>query len=358
MPETTDPTQEPVGSIQAVAPAQAPLGAVRGHDPGRIALVLIAIVLLIGVVTYLGPILKPFLLAVFLYFSTRAAAGFLIRRRCPPLLAYVILFVGGSVAAAVIGVMAYGEVLAFREGWPRYQQRILALVERMPGEARQPLSELYNRASREVFEYVFERGIGLVELLGITFFYLLFILLGAARLPERVRRAFPGGQGDRIVSVAGKIGAGMEQFMRVKTVVSLGMGVSGGLIAYAFGLRGWLLWGLLFFALNYVTYVGSIAACVPPMVLGFLELSSPLAAIALAALIVLNRVVWIDYLEVKMAGRHLNVDSILLFLWLAYWGWTWGVLGLILSFPMITGVKIVLEHLEATRGWAVLMSEE
>jgi predicted PurR-regulated permease PerM len=59
-----------------------------------------------------------------------------------------------------------------------------------------------------------------------------------------------------------------------------------------------------------------------------------------------------------MAGRHLNIDSILLFLWLAYWGWVWGVIGLILAFPMITSLKIVLEHLESTRGWAVLMSEE
>jgi hypothetical protein len=34
------------------------------------------------------------------------------------------------------------------------------------------------------------------------------------------------------------------------------------------------------------------------------------------------------------------------------------VLGLILAFPMLTSLKIVLEHLESTRGWAVLMSEE
>jgi predicted PurR-regulated permease PerM len=78
----------------------------------------------------------------------------------------------------------------------------------------------------------------------------------------------------------------------------------------------------------------------------------------LAGLILLNRFVWIDYIEVRMSGKHLNIDSILLFLWLAYWGWVWGVVGLILAFPMVTSLKIVLEHLESTRGWAVLMSEE
>ncbi len=107
-----------------------------------------------------------------------------------------------------------------------------------------------------------------------------------------------------------------------------------------------------------ITYIGSILACVPPVVLAYLDLDSPIAATALAALVVLNRFVWIDYIEIRMSGKHLNIDSILLFLWLAYWGWVWGVIGLILAFPMITSMKIVLEHLESTRGWAVLMSEE
>jgi hypothetical protein len=34
------------------------------------------------------------------------------------------------------------------------------------------------------------------------------------------------------------------------------------------------------------------------------------------------------------------------------------VVGLILAVPMITSLKIVLEHLEGGRGWALLMSEE
>jgi hypothetical protein len=34
------------------------------------------------------------------------------------------------------------------------------------------------------------------------------------------------------------------------------------------------------------------------------------------------------------------------------------VVGLVLAFPMVTGLKIVLENLEATKGWAVLMSDE
>jgi predicted PurR-regulated permease PerM len=220
------------------------------------------------------------------------------------------------------------------------------------------LSDLFTVSSREAFQYFFGQGLGLVELLTMTFFYLLFILLGAGRIMRRVRRAFPGGRGEQVVAVVEKIGVGMERFMRVKTVVSLGLGASSAAILYLFGLRGWLLWGILFFVLNYVTYIGSIAACVPPVLLAFLDLDRPVASVALAALVVLNRVVWVDFVETRLAGRHLHIDSILLLLWLAYWGWVWGVVGLVLVFPMVTSLKIILESVEATKGWAVLMSDE
>jgi len=330
----------------------------HGHTPSGVAVVLIAIVVMVGVITYLGPILKPFLVAVFLYFSTKAAAGFLIRRRFPPLLAYLTLFVLSLIAATALTLLVYDEALSLQIAWPRYHQRILAFIGRAPGEASRPLGELFTTSSREVFKYVFGQGLGILELLIMTFFYLLFILLGAGRLQERVRRAFPDGRGDHVVDVAQKIGTGIERFMKVKTLVSIGMGVCAAGIMYVFGLEGWLLWAVLFFALNYITYIGSIIACVPPVILAYLDLSGPLAATALAILVILNRLVWIDYLEIKMAGRHLNIDSVLLFLWLAYWGWVWGVVGLILAFPMVASLKIVLENLEVTKGWALLMSEE
>jgi predicted PurR-regulated permease PerM len=348
--------EEAGGLVPLAAPAGP--GTAGGPDPARVALLLLAVVVLGGAVTYLGPILKPFLVAVFLYFSTRAAAGFLIRWRIPASLAYLLLFATGSAAVVALTLLAYGEAMAFRAEWPRYQQRILALIGRAPAEASRPLAEVFSLSSKEVFKQVFERGLGVIELLTMTFFYLLFILVGAGRLARRVQRAFPAGRAEHILSVAGKIGTGMERFMKVKTLVSVGLGLSAGVLLYLFGLQGWLLWGILFFALNYITYLGSIVACVPPILLAYLDLDSPVTATILAVLVVLNRFVWIDYVEIKMAGRHLNIDSILLFLWLAYWGWVWGVIGLILAFPMITSLKIVLEHLESTRGWAVLMSEE
>jgi predicted PurR-regulated permease PerM len=81
-------------------------------------------------------------------------------------------------------------------------------------------------------------------------------------------------------------------------------------------------------------------------------------ATVLAVLIVVNRVFWIDFLELRLSGKQLNLDPTLLFLWLSYWGWAWGILGLILAYPMMAAVKISLRHLGDAHGWAEMLSDE
>jgi AI-2 transport protein TqsA len=332
----------------------------RGRPaPETVALIVLAVVAVGGVITYLGPILKPFLIAVFLFYATRSAAQALIRRGFPTWLAYLSLFVAAVSVMIVLTLFVYSEALDLREDWEkRYYPRIHAFIGKEDTGLGHSLEEILKDSSRDVFAYIYHAGMGSLEQLIMTFFYLLFLLLGASKLPGRVQRAFAGEGAERILTIGQRISTGMEQFMKVKTLVSIGMGASAAALMAVFGLEHWVLWGFLFFALNYITYIGSIAACVPPIVLAFLEMNSTVAATALAVLIVLNRFLWIDYIEIRLSGKQLNIDSVLLFLWLAYWGWAWGVLGLILAYPMLVSLKIVLEHVEASKGWAVLMSEE
>jgi predicted PurR-regulated permease PerM len=338
-------------------PEGPPPPAEKPAEAGTVALVILAVLAGAAVVTWLGPILRPLLLAIFIFFAVRSAAAPLLRWHFPPWLAYLTLSALTLVAAFTISLFVYGQAMAFRDRWPQYQERVLSIIPHK-GEAAPTLRELFKVSTHDIFSFVFEQSMYFVELICMTFFYLLFLILGSRKLPARIQRAFPGEVGERSLKIGERISEGMESFMRIKTLVSLGLGFSTAVLMYLFDLPQWLLWGFLFFALNYITYIGSIAACAPPIVMAFLEFPSPLQATILSVLIVGLRFLWIDWIEIRWSGKHLNIDSALLFLWLAYWGWVWGVLGLILAYPSIVAVKIVLEHLPNTKGWAVLMSED
>jgi predicted PurR-regulated permease PerM len=223
---------------------------------------------------------------------------------------------------------------------------------------RTTLTELFRISSQDVLDYVFSHGLYVAELFVVVFCYLVFLFLGSQKLKARVLRAFPGERGSRLVAIGEGITESMERFMVVKTAAGLGMAVSAGMIMYLFGLDHWMLWAFLFFVANYITYIGSMAACIPPLVMAYLDLDNAAMATLLSALIVLNRVFWIDFFELRMSGKQLNLDPTLLFLWLSYWGWAWGILGLILAYPMMAALRITLEHLGGLQGWALLLSDE
>ncbi len=345
---------------------------------GDAALVVIAVVVAGAAVTHLGPVLQPFLVALFLFYATRFGVKTLSGLGMRPLTAYATLVGLILITSVLLGQFVYREAVSFRSSWPRYEDRIGDIITRFggplagavvgdvppvadaegaSGRLRTSLSDLFRISSRDVLNFVFAKGIDAAELIVLVFCYLVFLFVGSRKFEARVQRAFPDERGTRLLAVGEGISASMERFMMVKTVIGIGMGISAGVIMWRFGLDHWPLWAFLFFAANYITSIGSWAACAPPIVLAALDIGS-LSAAVLAALIVVNRVLWIDFLELKLSGKQLNLDPTLLFLWLSYWGWAWGILGLILAYPMMAAVKISLHHLGDARGWAEMLSDE
>jgi predicted PurR-regulated permease PerM len=398
--------------------SQSPARDARVASAGTAALVALAVLAFGAAATVMGPVLQPFLVALFLFHATQFGAKSFARLGMQPWTAYPALIGVTLIFSILTAQFVYREADVFRKTWPRYEERIAgymsawwptfasqsqpaagaaqaaaapagvtpaADLEPLPEQTkdllettddtvekpalaeagravvrpvRTTLTEFFRITSQDVLDYVFSHGLHVAELFVVVFCYLVFLFLGSRKLKARVLRAFPGERGGRLVAIGEGITESMEQFMVVKTATGVGMAVSAGMIMYLFGLDHWMLWAFLFFAANYITYIGSMAACVPPLAMAYLDLDNAAMATLLSTLIVLNRVFWIDFFELRMSGKQLNLDPTLLFLWLSYWGWAWGILGLILAYPMLAAVRITLEHLGGLHGWALLLSDE
>ena len=453
------------------------------------ATTLLAIVGCGAAFTVLGPVLRPFLLAIFAFYAVQSAAKGLARLGLGLTAAYISLISLAGIAAILLGQLVYRESGVFLGKWPRYEQRIEVLIDTWPllggirpapsepndrpkaaadetpqaasraepaqaeaarekatlekpsgttqpppprparaaestlkaetesgptsapeskpeaapeagheaepeaasqtaSDAQEPappqpgpkaepaggaakpappsplaaarrslLKDFVAGGAKDLIDYVFRHSLDMAELLILVLVYTIFLSLGRHQLQARVLRAFPGDRGRRLLAIGDEIGTSMEKFMTVKTLVGAGMAASAAAILLWFRVDHWLLWTCLFFVANYVTYIGSIAACVPPIVIAFLDLPNPATASGVALLLIVNRLVWIDFVEVRLAGRELSLDPVLVFLWLAYWGWVWGILGLLLAYPMLAAVKIVLSQVEGWEGWAILMGD-
>jgi predicted PurR-regulated permease PerM len=125
---------------------------------------------------------------------------------------------------------------------------------------------------------------------------------------------------------------------------------------YALGVPGWFLWSALTFMLNFVPYIGSLFALIPPAFLALLLLD-PTVSITLIIILVVNQQIWGQFIENKMFGSSLDISPVVLLLVTAFWFWLWGIMGMVLAVPMAVIAKIILGKIPETRPISILLSE-
>jgi predicted PurR-regulated permease PerM len=189
-------------------------------------------------------------------------------------------------------------------------------------------------------------------------FVTLFLLLEGEMLAKKGRAIFgPSTESQaRVTRAIGEMAEAVRKYLVWRTIVNLGLAVVCGLVyKYAFKLDQWYLWAILTAVLNYVPYIGTIAAGVPP----FAELlinGRPDAA--LGAMIFYGCVVTVEgYLIVPwVMGRSMDLNATTVMLACLFWHLLWGVAGLFLAMPLMAGLKAICMHVEDWNAWGQLMS--
>ena len=95
----------------------------------------------------------------------------------------------------------------------------------------------------------------------------------------------------------------------------------------------------------------------PPVLLALLTGGLPSALLVGGGYIVINVIIG-NVVEPRIMGEGLGLSTLVVFLSLVLWGWLLGPVGMLLSIPLTTTLKIVLETREETRPMALLLGSE
>jgi len=151
--------------------------------------------------------------------------------------------------------------------------------------------------------------------------------------------------------------ASVNNYIAIKTMVSLATGFVVSTMLWAFGLDFYLLWGVLAFLLNYIPNIGSIIAAVPAVTLAMLQLGIGEAGFIGLGYITINMVMG-NIIEPRYLGKGLGLSTLVVFLSLIFWGWLLGTVGMLLSVPLTMIVKIGFENSPEGKWLAILLSDE
>ncbi|MDA7845735.1 AI-2E family transporter [Euryarchaeota archaeon] len=341
--------------------------------------VLIIVTLAVVWLILLKGVLQPFFIALGIYFVLKPGSDYLSTNGFPVILSYLTMVMLTLLVVSSATLFAYHQAAEVIEDEDKMEDYNNLLEERWYDLKSTPListafedeqamnntlvEDLASWGVLENDQQLSDAAVGMLSGVGsllatsvTVMFFLIFIIFEASLLPGRIERAWPGGASDRVQIVRSKIEASVNTYIVVKTGVGFGTALCAGLVMLFFGIDLWFTWALLTFLLNYVPYIGSLIATLPPIVLGLILLE-PASLTLLILLLLTNQQLWGQIIETRWAGRALDLSPVVLLLVTAISFAGWGILGMILAVPFAVIVKIVLENIEATRPISILLSE-
>lgn len=385
------------------------------------AMSLLILVLLFVILRELSFILRPFLVAVFVCYLIIPAHRWLVAHKLPSMTSYVIIIGAVMSVMFVAGNMLYRGLSEMTRELPKYviefesranaalddfnekidrltrkhrddmededgaQTRPLApdaeeLAESPPAQepatlpavvTTSPTTDVLDEEQppRPYLQIISPERIGswgrstLQTFLGfftgtmVIILYMIFLLAEAASFEKRLNAAFGRDRADRAMSVVRTINSAISRYISVKTLVSALIGIISGTVLALFGVKFALMWGILTFFANFIPYIGSLAAVSMPIGLSYVQFSDPWTTIIIGVILITAQVVTGNVLEPVMVGHRLGVSPLLILLSLAFWGFLWGIPGMILSAPLAVTIKIVMENIGPTRNVAKLFSD-
>jgi AI-2 transport protein TqsA len=306
------------------------------------------------------------LIAVLLAYIMDPLLAVFRRLRLPLMLSILITALVFLSAFTGFGIIFYQSMLEFAREVPVYQNKLMSMLNdlfsRLPlatGEQIKTnvMQELRNIRLASLALSAAGSIAGFISSFFIVFVYAILFLIGKYTLTRKLLRSFPRPSAKRIVLILRRIDADLREYIGIKTLMSLFVGVGSGIILVLFGTEFAIILGFLTFLLNFIPYLGSaIAVALPPLIV-LVQTQSLARIFWLVVCLVLMQNLIAQLVEPKTVGRRLNLSIVVVFFTLLFWGWLWGAPGVLLAIPMTTSLKIVMENIPAFRPIALLLEK-
>jgi predicted PurR-regulated permease PerM len=370
--------------------SQAPPVAGVPVDLRTIALVAIAAVGIILLLHYARLLLIPIVVGILLSYILEPAVRSLAKRHVPRFIgaAVVLGLLCGGVGAAfytlsddalgiVESVPDAARRLADRIRWQRRHQdgalqkvtRAATELEQAAQAAAQPAAGVSGVQKVQVVqppfsarEYLWSGGTGAMWFLGQTamVLFLVYFLLVMGDLYKRklVKIAGPTLTKRKVtVQIMDEINAQISSFLRVTVLTSAIVAVATGAALWWFGVRNYVVWGLLAGLLNSIPYLGPVLVTGGLGVVAFLQFADlwRTTYVCAAALAITSLEGWL--LTPALMSRAARMNPVAIFVGLLFWSWVWGVWGTILAVPMLMTLKAICDRVEDLRPIGELLGE-
>jgi predicted PurR-regulated permease PerM len=160
----------------------------------------------------------------------------------------------------------------------------------------------------------------------------------------------------RAVSIATEIETNVSRYLLTVTLINIGLGFAVGTAAGLLGLPNPIMWGAMVAILNFVPYLGALTGIICMTLGAVLSFDSFGYALIFPAVYLLFATLEGNFITPWVMGRSLTLNPVMVLLSLSFWGWMWGIAGIILAVPILAAFKIFCAHIKPIEPIAEFLS--
>jgi len=190
-------------------------------------------------------------------------------------------------------------------------------------------------------------------------FLVFFLLIGGDQFKRKlVRLTGPSLSNKKItVNILDDINGSIQKYMFMLLTTNVLVAVLTWIAFRWIGLDNAGAWALAAGLLHIVPYLGPGVTAAATGMAAFMQFDSLSMALLVAGASLAIATLVGTFVTTWMIGRIAGMNSAAVFVSLLFWGWLWGVWGMLLSIPIIVIVKVVSQHVEQLRTMAELLGD-
>ena len=158
------------------------------------------------------------------------------------------------------------------------------------------------------------------------------------------------------VGIAQDIESQVSRYLFTITAINACLGLAVGTAVGLLGLRNPVMWGVMVALLNFVPYLGAFTGIICMTIGAALSFDSLGYACIFPAVYLALGTLEGSFITPWIMGRSLTLNPVIILLSLTFWGWMWGIVGIILAVPILAAFKIFCAHIKPMEPLAEFLS--
>ena len=159
------------------------------------------------------------------------------------------------------------------------------------------------------------------------------------------------------VHVLDDITRNIERYLLVQILVSAIVGVATGLGFWAIGMENAAVWGIIAAVTNLIPYIGSVIVLAAAGLVAFLQFNSLQMGVVVAGMSLGIHTIVGNLLMPWLTSRTSRMNPVAVFVGVIFWGWLWGIWGLLLGIPITMVIKSICDRVEDLQPIGELLGE-